>query len=546
MPTSVPVQFEFTIPSSYYSDGTVTLKFVHDNPSTSIRAAVPEVWLMQNILEFTPPRFEAVEYNDMDGDGLLSVGDEFYFHFSEEMDTAYLVSGTTDANARLVPEGGLIYGTINQTRWTSDNKTAIISLSDGFTVTGSETITPNGLYDPFGNESIGSQDLTTVDTIDPVFTGLDWIDNDGNGGISLGDQYIFHFSETMDISVIQDGTVDANVYLRPAGGMRYGDVNTIIWGPDGRELAVDVTEGFTILGNELVIPSSLVVDVAGNSVFGSHQAYASTLYVLSMNVSGNGTTSPSIGNHYYIEGSGVSITAVPDSGWEFVSWSGDLTGSANPTTITMDSDKMVTAVFTGGVTTTYTLTTITSPFGGGSITASGIDCPGDCVNTYDEGTVVTVNATPASGWEFVKWTGNVANTGLSTTTVTMNSDKTVTAKFAELSAPKHRLTIEIQGVGSVAPFVGTRSLKEGDVTLTAVTGEECIFQYWEYSGVSLTEQILTIYLTKDITIVAVFNCPPDTPSIKPDGGIEDNAIIPPPPDITTLWLHTSDFALGQV
>jgi len=44
-------------------------------------------------------------------------------------------------------------------------------------------------------------------------------------------------------------------------------------------------------------------------------------------------------------GAVVSLEAVPDLGFEFVGWSGDLSGSDNPTTITMSGDKNVTAEF---------------------------------------------------------------------------------------------------------------------------------------------------------------------------------------------------------
>lgn len=44
-------------------------------------------------------------------------------------------------------------------------------------------------------------------------------------------------------------------------------------------------------------------------------------------------------------GSEVSLTAVPDEGYVFDSWTGDLAGSENPATLTMDSDKTVGAVF---------------------------------------------------------------------------------------------------------------------------------------------------------------------------------------------------------
>jgi hypothetical protein len=58
-----------------------------------------------------------------------------------------------------------------------------------------------------------------------------------------------------------------------------------------------------------------------------------------------GTTTPSAGIHSYAEDTEVEITAIPAEDYIFVNWSGDLSGSANPTTIVMDDAKSVTANF---------------------------------------------------------------------------------------------------------------------------------------------------------------------------------------------------------
>ena len=42
----------------------------------------------------------------------------------------------------------------------------------------------------------------------------------------------------------------------------------------------------------------------------------------------------------------MTLTATPAAGWTFAGWSGDLTGSTNPQTITIDANKVVTATFT--------------------------------------------------------------------------------------------------------------------------------------------------------------------------------------------------------
>jgi hypothetical protein len=56
-----------------------------------------------------------------------------------------------------------------------------------------------------------------------------------------------------------------------------------------------------------------------------------------------GRVSPSSGT--YDSGDSVSLTAAPSAEYEFVSWSGDASGESPTVTVTMDSDKEVTANF---------------------------------------------------------------------------------------------------------------------------------------------------------------------------------------------------------
>jgi len=141
-------------------------------------------------------------------------------------------------------------------------------------------------------------------------------------------------------------------------------------------------------------------------------------YTLITNVVGSGSVSPSGGT--YDEGTVVTLSATPGTGYEFSHWSGSASGTANPINITMNSNKSVTANFTEVQVPTYTLTT--NVVGSGSVSPSG--------GTYTEGTVVTLTATPASGWIFDHWSGNASGTNTSTS-VTMNSNKNVTATFVE-------------------------------------------------------------------------------------------------------------------
>lgn len=68
-------------------------------------------------------------------------------------------------------------------------------------------------------------------------------------------------------------------------------------------------------------------------------------YTLTMSAGNNGTTDPGPGSHIYDSGTEVTLTALPDTHYDFLNWSGDLSSSTNPTSIIMDSDKSVVASF---------------------------------------------------------------------------------------------------------------------------------------------------------------------------------------------------------
>lgn len=74
-------------------------------------------------------------------------------------------------------------------------------------------------------------------------------------------------------------------------------------------------------------------------------------------------------------------------------------------------------------TQTYTLVTIVSPSGAGSISPSG--------GEYESGVQVTLTASPSSGYSFCNWSGSASGT-TSAITIVMDSDKNLTANFGTI------------------------------------------------------------------------------------------------------------------
>jgi hypothetical protein len=69
-------------------------------------------------------------------------------------------------------------------------------------------------------------------------------------------------------------------------------------------------------------------------------------YALTVTTVGSGSVAKTPNTATYTSGAVVQITATPAAGWSFAGWSGALTGTANPASITMNANKAVTATFT--------------------------------------------------------------------------------------------------------------------------------------------------------------------------------------------------------
>ena len=208
----------------------------------------------------------------------------------------------------------------------------------------------------------------------------------------------------------------------------------------------------------------------------------------------------------YNQGTSVTLTATPDSGSTFTGWSGACSGTG-ACIVTMTSDKAATATFAQQQ---YTLTVTKAGTGSGTVASNpaGINCGADCSETYNQGTSVTLTATPDSGSTFTGWSG--ACSGVGTCTLNMTSDKAATATFAQ---QQYTLTVTKAGTGSGTVASNPAGINCGadcsevynhgtSVTLTATPALGSTFEGWSGDG-NCSDGVVTMNANK--TCTATFN-----------------------------------------
>jgi hypothetical protein len=184
-------------------------------------------------------------------------------------------------------------------------------------------------------------------------------------------------------------------------------------------------------------------------------------YTLTATIVGSGVVAKTPDLSSYAYGSQVQLDATPSAGYEFADWSGDLSGSANPATITMDGNKAVTATFT-----LIQYTIIASAGTGGSITPSG-----SVVVNYGDDQAFTIN--PDSGYRILDVLVDGGSVGAvsSYTFTNVVDDHTIAAQFEEDIV--YYSIIASAGVGGIIAPSGSIPVASGadqSFTITADTG----------------------------------------------------------------------------
>jgi uncharacterized repeat protein (TIGR02543 family) len=269
-----------------------------------------------------------------------------------------------------------------------------------------------------------------------------------------------------------------NVTLNPAGGTYDAGTTAIATAtPDAGYKFTGWSGDLSGATNPVSVLMDKNINVTAN--------FALITYTLSATAS-NGDIAMNPAGGVYTPGTVVTLTVAPKTGYVFNGWSGDLTGSANPATITMDRNKSVTANFKA---ITYTLATSAT---NGTVSLSPVG------GSYISGTQVTLTAKPNAGYVFVDWSGDFSGSE-NPVKITVDANKNITANFKRIT---YTLTINaVNGKVLMEPEGGTYN-SGAFVTLTAEPDSGYVFDGW--SGSLTGEQnpaLITMNQNKNITAI---------------------------------------------
>jgi hypothetical protein len=270
------------------------------------------------------------------------------------------------------------------------------------------------------------------------------------------------------LSVLADSNKTVRAAFRKAGG----DLVTLTTNPVGQgrvsrspdfagyEVGTEVTleaipaADWAFIGWDDSVSTNArrVISIASNLVL---HAKFSQKYLLATETSGEGIVLLSPPEGIYVDGSVVTATANPSTGWGFVGWSGDLDVTVPQANVVVNENKRIVATFAR----LGTLTTIVK--GNGTVSRDPVQ------DQYLPGSVVQLTATAGSGYQFTGWSGGASG---SVNPLAFKVDKAtaVIANFLDIASPD--VVIESPFTGSTNDerfvFGGTASDNAGITQLS--------------------------------------------------------------------------------
>jgi len=267
-----------------------------------------------------------------------------------------------------------------------------------------------------------------------------------------------------------------------------------------------VVSGTATFGN--ANSASTTVTLSSNATIRAN--YVQT-FTLTVNSTTGGTATPSTAQTVDA-GAATSIAATASSGYRFVNWT-VVTGTATiasansaSTTVSLTANATIRANFEEipAQVVNYTLTINRNPASIGTVTGAG---------SHPANTAVSISATVPSGYSFTGWTvttgtASFANATSATTTVTLSSNSTIVANYAQLFTLT--VTRNPTAGGTTTPASSQANIAAGTpVSITATAANGYTFTNWTVTSGTATfadanSAATTVTLSANATIRANF------------------------------------------
>ncbi len=190
-----------------------------------------------------------------------------------------------------------------------------------------------------------------------------------------------------------------------------------------------------------------------------------TTHELTVSPAADGTVTLAPPGGAYVSNTVVTATALPDEGWFFSRWSGDLTDTNPVATILMDRDKLISPVFG------TTVTTAADGKGSFQLQPSGA--------LHARGDVISLLAIPEPGHFFSQWTDAASGTNNPVTFTINEAEPVVVGSFSPLPDGYFTVTVLTQGAGIVAKTPDANFYTNGSaITLSAIPDPGSAFLGW--------------------------------------------------------------------
>ena len=268
------------------------------------------------------------------------------------------------------------------------------------------------------------------------------------------------------------------VHATPATGYEFKN-----WQEGGVVVSTNPNYTFTVTANRALVAK-----------FKTSSGGASYTITTKSSPTAGGTTT---GAGTYSSGSSVTVKATPAAGYVFESWKEGSTvvATTKKYIFTATANRTLKAVFKPQ-TTSYTITTKSSPTAGGTTTGDG---------TYASGSSATVTAIPAAGYDFESWLegATVVSTNPSYT-FTVSGKRTLNAKF-KVATVNYTITTKVNSAAGGTTTGGGSYASGSLATVKASPAAGYVFTSWKEGGVIVaTTKKYSFTVTGNRTLKAFF------------------------------------------